>query len=113
MEMCTACINSTTSKRSTKAKWLHSTDPQEQHEDKTDTDMVNINSININFITFISKHSVITANLNTPSSQAALGVPHKVDSGKNGNIMPFHIFKKIFPRSTKEQLVAIKNANFK
>ena len=28
-------------------------------------------------------------------------------SGSNGNIMSFHIFKKLYPRSTKEQLAAM------
>ena len=93
---------------------LHSIKPQkEQHQDKDDIDKVNINSININFITFDSKCSVITAKLNTSSCQAPSVVPHKVNSGSDGNIMPFHIFKKICPRFTKEQLRAMKNENIK
>ena len=35
-----------------------------------------------------------------------------MDSGSDGNIMLFHIFKKLFPRSTKE-LAAMKNENIK
>ena len=49
--------------------------------------------MNINSITFISKCSVITANLNTSTSQTILVVPKKVDSGGEGNIMAFHILK--------------------
>ena len=65
---------------------------------KSDIDKVNINSINKNSIIFNSKCSVITENLCTSSSQATLVVPYKVDSGSDGNIMPFHIFfKKIIP----------------
>ena len=72
------------------------------HQDKDNIDKVNINSININSITFNRKCSVITANLNTSSSQATSVAPY-VDSGSDGNSMPFHIFKKIYPSSTKEQ----------
>ena len=36
-------------------------------------------------------------------------VSYKIDSGSNGNLMPFHIFKKVYPRSTKEQMAAMKN----
>ena len=70
--------------------------------------MVKIKSVNINSIIFDSKCSVITANLNTSSSQDTLVVPYKVDSGSSGNIMSFHISKKLFPRST-EELAAMKN----
>ena len=74
-------------------KMLHSIDPQEeQHHDEDDIEKVNIDSINLNSITFNSKCSVITANLNTSSSEATSVVPYKVDSCSNGNIMPFHIF---------------------
>ena len=74
---------------------------------------VNINSMNINSIMLNSKCSVITANLKTSSSQASFVVPYKVDSCSNGNIMPFHIFRNLYLRSTKEQLAAIKNENIK
>ena len=36
-------------------------------------------------------------------------VPYKVDTGSDGNIMPLHIYKKLFPRITSEQLVATKH----
>ena len=42
----------------------------EQHEDEDKIEKVNINSIYIDSITLNSKCSVITANLNTSSSQA-------------------------------------------
>ena len=64
--------------------------------------------ININSITFNSKHSGITANLNTSPSQDTPLLPYKVGSRSNGNIMPFHILNKLFPRSTKEELAAMK-----
>ena len=33
--------------------------------------------------------------------------------GSDGNIMPLHIYKKIFPKGTKEQLMTTKNESFK
>ena len=36
-------------------------------------------------------------------------VPYKVDTGIYGNIIPLHIYKKLFARKTNEQLAATKN----
>ena len=36
-------------------------------------------------------------------------MPYKIDTGSNGNIMSEHMFKKMFPKVTNEQLAAIKN----
>ena len=36
-------------------------------------------------------------------------VLYKLDPGSDVNIMPFHIFKKLYPGSTKEQLATKKN----
>ena len=38
-------------------------------------------------------------------------VLYKVDTGSDGNIMPLHIYKKLFPKITNKQLVATKNKN--
>ena len=93
VKMCAVCRKINHFKevcRSSRKKKLHRINP---HQDEDDVDNMNINSININSITFNSRPSVIAANLNTSSSQATSVVPYKVDSGSNGNIMPFHIFK--------------------
>ena len=37
-------------------------------------------------------------------------VPHKIDMGSDGNIMPFNIFTKLFPSATADQLAATKDA---
>ena len=106
----------TTSKKSAEvavAKSQSINPQEEQYQDEDDIDKVNLNSMNINSIPFHSTCSVITANLSTSSSQAASVVPYTVDSGDSGNILPFHIFKKLFPRSTKEQPAAIENENIK
>ena len=38
-------------------------------------------------------------------------MPYKVDTGSDGNIISLHLYKKMFPRATKEQLAATKNKN--
>ena len=40
-----------------------------------------------------------------------MGVPYKVDTGSYGNIMPLHIYKNLFPRTTSKQLVATRDTN--
>ena len=48
------------------------------------------------------------AKLKTSAGINNLMVPYKVDTGSDGNIMPLHIYKKLFPRITSEQLAATK-----
>ena len=43
------------------------------------------------------------------SSQVSIIIPYKVDTGSDGNIMPSHLYKKLCPWATKEQLEATKN----
>ena len=74
-------------------------EPDQYHEDHIDT--VNINAVNFN-----NKCSVITANLKTSANKVRIVVPHKVDMGSDGKVMPLHVYKKLFPWATKEQLVA-------
>ena len=55
----------------------------------------------------------MTANQKPSSNQVRIIVLYEVDMGRNGNIMPLHIYKKLFPRATKEQLAVkeIKTSN--
>ena len=71
-------------------------EPDQHHEEEDNIDMVNINSIIFN-----SKWLVITANLKTSSNQVSILVPYKVDTGSDGNIMPLHLYKRLFPSATK------------
>ena len=32
-------------------------------------------------------------------------IPYKIDTGSDGNIMPWYIFKKLFPRVTEAELM--------
>ena len=68
---------------------------------------------NINLISFNSNHSVILSKLKTSSKQATITVPYKVDMGCDGNIMPFNIFKKLFPNTTEYRLAATKGTSLR
>ena len=70
--------------------------------------MVNINSGRFNF-----NHPAIIANLKTLSNNIVITVPYKDDMSSNGNIMPFYIYKKLFPKATQEQLAARKDTTIK
>ena len=79
--------------RKCKDKRVHGICPQvEQHQDEDDIKKVNINFIYTGSITLKGKCPVITANLTTSSSQATLVVSYKIDSGSNGNKIPFHCY---------------------
>ena len=40
-------------------------------------------------------------------------VSYRVDTGSDGIIMPFHIYKKLFPSTTVDQLAATKGTKIK
>ena len=48
-----------------------------------------------------SKHKI-------SSNKVSVVISYKVDTGSDGNIMPLHLYKKLFPQATKEQLTATK-----
>ena len=81
-------------------------EPEQDHEEED-----HIVTVNINFIIFNSKQLVITANLKISSSKVSIIVPYTIDTGSDGNIMPLHLYKTLFPRAIEEQLVVIKNKN--
>ena len=70
---------------------------------ETDIEIGNINSIRFN-----SNHSPIIANSKTSVNKVVITAPYKVDTGSDGNIMPFYMYKKLFPRATADQLVGKK-----
>ena len=83
--------------RTARGRVAHNIEQEPNQVEESHTDMVNINSIDFN-----SKYSVITANLKASPNKVVITVPYKVDTGSDGNIMPWHIYKKLFPRATKE-----------
>ena len=87
---------------------VHNVD-QEPELDQEEEDQIDMASTN--YISFNSKHFIITANLKTSSNQVKIIMPYKVDMGSEGTIIPLHIYKKLFSRATKKALVATRNTN--
>ena len=54
-------------------------------------EIVSIDSVHLN-----RNWSVITVSLDTFAGENKVKILYKVDTGSEGNIMPSHIFKKIF-----------------
>ena len=53
---------------------------------------------------------MLTAKLKTCVNSNNMVIPYKIDPGSDRNIMPWYIFKKLFPRVTESQLTkTIKN----
>ena len=92
--------------RSRKQHEVHEIDVEVAHESQDEqTEIVSIDSVCLN-----GNHSVITASLDTFAGENKVEIPYKIYTGREGNIMPFHIFKKIFQNMTVEQLKqSIKN----
>ena len=70
-----------------------------------------VNMVNITPYTFHSILSVIIVKLKTSSSHNSAVIPYKVDTGIDGNILPFHLFKILLPKETKEELVATESSS--
>ena len=94
--------------RSSKGSTVHNIEIEDEKEQGTDIELVNTNSIRFN-----ANHSPTIANLKTSLNKVAITVPYKVDIGGNGNILPFYIYKTLFPRATVEQLAVTKDTKFK
>ena len=68
-----------------------------------------VETVSINSVQFNINCSVLTVNLKTSAGQNSITVPYKIDTGCDGNLMPMHIFKKLFLGVTNEQLAATIN----
>ena len=90
--------------RSRKTRALNEVE-QETIQDITDKD---IELMSINSVQFNQNCSILTANIKTSASQNSVIVLYKIDTDSNENIMPEHIFKKVFPEVMKEQLATTK-----
>ena len=54
--------------------------------------------------------SMLTAKLDMYIDNNNVIIPYKIETGSDGNIMPWYIFKKFFPRVTESQLAkTVKN----
>ena len=47
---------------------------------------------------------MLTAKLDTHAGDNKITILYKIDTGSDGNIMPWYIFKKLFPRVTEAEL---------
>ena len=70
-----------------------------QDNTREDFEMVSIDSEYFN-----KNCSILTAYLKTSVGKNSISVPYKIDMGSHGNIMPLHIFKKLFTGVTNESL---------
>ena len=68
-----------------------------------------MDTVNINSISFNTALLVIEAKLKISSNQNNINIPYKISAASDGNIMPIHIFKILLPRLMKEQLVVRTN----
>ena len=46
---------------------------------------------------------MLTAKLEMCTGNNKLTFPYKIDTGSDGNIMPWYIFKKLFPQITEDK----------
>ena len=70
---------------------------QEYREDRIE--MVSINSVYMN-----KNWSMLTAKLEMHACDNKITILYKIDTGNDGNIMPWYIFKKLFPRVAEAKL---------
>ena len=71
-----------------------------QEYSKGEIEMVSIDSVHMN-----KNQSMLTTKLETCTGDNKLTVPCKIDTGSDGNIMPWYIFKKLFQRVTEAELI--------
>ena len=123
-QSCSCCGSSHPTKQCpTRSVWSMTSANTSEWENKTIYDLEReqdqyheedpMDTVNIKFIIFNNKWSVITADLKTSSNQVSIMVSYKVDTGSDGKIMPLHLYKRLFPRVIKEHLTATKNKNIK
>ena len=47
---------------------------------------------------------MLTAKLDTHAGDNKITIPYKIDTGSDGNIMPWYMYKELFPRVTEAKL---------
>ena len=90
--------------RTTRHRAVHKLKQDEVQLDKYTEEDGQIDMLNINFIKSNTKSPGLIAKLKTSSYQNIVKISYKVDIGSNSNILPFHIYKILFPRMTKKAL---------
>ena len=80
---------------------------QEVSQEYTEHDL---EMVSINSVCFTKNYSMLTTKLEMYIGNKNMVIQYKIDIGSDGNIMPWYIFKNLFPRVIKSQLVkTIKN----
>ena len=85
------------SKRSRVINKIEQEISQEYSEGEIET--VSINSVHMN-----KNRSMLAAKLEMHTGNNKLTVPYKNDTGSDGNIVPWYIFKKLFLKVTEAKL---------
>ena len=60
--------------------------------------------VSIKSVCFNKSYSMLTAKLEMFVDNNNIVIPYKIDTGSDGNIMPWYIFKELFPGVTGSQL---------
>ena len=63
-----------------------------------------IETVSINSAYMNKNPLMLTAKLETHASNSKITIPYKIDTGSDGNIMPWYIFKKLFPKVMEVEL---------
>ena len=66
-------------------------------------------SVKIKYLNFSNIKSVISTKLESNNGQKRACITYKIDSGADGNLMPFKNFKSLFPKSTIQALHDTRN----
>ena len=69
------------------------------NEASKEIEMVSVHSVQLNV-----NRSIITANFKMLAGTNSANIKYKIDTGRDANIMPTYLFKKLFPNITNEQL---------
>ena len=71
----------------------------------------NFDLVNIRYLNFESVRSVIFTKLESSTSQQRNQITYKINTESDGNLIPFRVFKTLFPKSTIADLHATKNSS--
>ena len=66
---------------------------------KGEIEMVSVDSVHMN-----KNWSLLMAELEMCADDNKIIIPYKIDTGSQGNIMPWHIFKRLFKNITEAEL---------
>ena len=81
-----------------------------EHEVTQEDTEDNLERVNINSVCFNKSCSMLTAKLEMFVDNNNMVIPYKIDTGSDGNLMPWYILKKLFPGVTESQLAkTVKN----